>query len=127
MKKVDLTEKVMQKVAGYEKRKISLWLGRFAAILVILFGGFLFSAWIFHRVLIDRQIWDLFSLFSQDREIIAEFWQDAMGVIWEEMPRGPIYALAVIVFLVFAVILSSRKKLKIIRRKIGQLKIYKNN
>lgn len=124
MKKVDLTGKVMGKVVGFEKRHVKWWLGKFILVISVLCASFIFSAAVFQKEVLQRRILDLLSLFTEDKEIIGQFWQDTLGVVWEEIPHELLFLLGLI-FLIFVIfIFVSRKRLKIIRKKMSQLEKY---
>ena len=127
MKKVDLTKEVMGKVVGFEKSQIKWWLGRFFVILTVLLGVLGFCILIFQQLLTDLRISELVSLWNEDTEIVSEFWQDTIGIIWEEIPHEIIYLVIFILLILIIYIVKSRQKMKIISKKLKYLEKYKKS
>src|SRR5436190_13692435 len=106
MKTIDVSERVMKKVAGFERKRTTLWLRSFIIItvsLTIAFGA-VFSFVI--RDLLEKRAFDFFELFTQDPEIIAEFWKDALSTFWDELPQELLFiaVITLIVFLIFIIV-----------------------
>lgn len=125
MKEIDITNKVMNRVVSFEKRRIAFWIGR--AVLVL--GGLLtilgISLWLFARQVWEMQVLDLLSLFGEDREIIKEFWQDTVWLIWEELPHRMIYISIFVILILIIFVIFSKSKFGVIKEKMKNLKNYK--
>ena len=117
-----MTQSVMDKVGRFEKKRITFWLVKFILILLFLTGAFSFILSTTLRIFDERKIWDLLSLFGQDREIIADFWQDTLFIVWEELPRVWLILWFSIVAGIILFIIANRKKIYIIRKKIQYLR-----
>lgn len=112
----------MNEVLRFEKKRIAGWVGRFVTILLLLTGVFLFAFSVTLRIFEERKIWDLLSLFSEEKEIIADFWQDTIAVVWEELPTGWLIVGFIALSSIILFIIVNRKKIYIIRKKIRYLR-----
>lgn len=87
MKNHDLTKPVMEKIVSYERKRVRTLFVRLAVV----FGALLFvlgsAMYLFAQELVERQTLELFQLIFEDQEIIRDFWQDALFIVWEELPR----------------------------------------
>lgn len=81
----------MDKVLTYEKRRIAVWLGWFVGLVGLLVVGSLTAFWFFGVEVVRRQTLELLLLFREDWEVIAEYWQDTVGVILVELPETQLY------------------------------------
>jgi len=125
MKTIDVTRLVMDQVVGFEKRRSAWWIGKFLFILFVLGALGIWVFWIAVTEIFERQTLELLALFTQDREIVAQFWQDTIMVFWEELPQeklaiGFLALLGVVIF-----IFINRKNISIIWKKMRQLAKYK--
>lgn len=93
--------------------------GLLAALVVLI--------WIFQKQLIERDILDLFNLLHEDREIIKEYWQDTLGVIWEELPHRLLILFLVTAIILIIFVVTSKNRLKVTRKRLNQLEKYKNS
>ncbi len=120
----DLTVPVMDKVMKIEKHRILAWL----TVLLVVAGVLLVIALAFlvisAQLISDRGSWDLLSLFQEDREIIAEFWQDTLLTFWEELPQRHLLVAILAAGALGIFLLVTRKSRKIARRKWGQIRKY---
>ena len=122
MKTSNLTQNIMNEVLRFEKKRIAGWIGRFITILLLLTGVFLFAFSVTLRIFDERKIWDLLSLFSEEKEIIADFWQDTIAVVWEELPTEWLIVGFIALSSIILFIIVNRKKIYIIRKKILYLR-----
>lgn len=125
MKKVDLTRKVMNRVVGFEKKGIGFWLFRFFLVLTVLVEIVFLSLWFFAKNILESKTYELFSLLTEDREIIEQFWQDTLMIIWEEMPKHLLFIFILSTILIVLILFILRKKIKVIRKKVRLLAKYK--
>lgn len=124
MKNIDVTIPVMQKVAGFESHRIRVWLVRFGLALFSL-AVIIFLASLMALVKIrERGTLDLLTLFTQDREIIAEFWQDTLATFIEELPQRSLVVVALSGAAFVTAIILTQKKRKIIHRIQSELAKY---
>ena len=124
MKSVDVTKPVMEKVVRFEKRRSFWWIGRFFIILLVLCSAGLWLSWIAAEQIAERQTLELLTLFTQDREIISEFWQDTLTIFWEELPQGKLIIIGVLLLLIIMLILLTKKRRMIVWKRIQQIKKY---
>lgn len=124
MKQIDLTSVVMSKVARYERGRIQSFATRFAVLLLVVSGIIMFCLGIIVWQLIEMQAFDLLTLFHEDRQIIAEFWQDTLVVFWEQVP--PLWFWGEVLSLVGfgGMLLLTRKRRVINKKKLSQLENY---
>lgn len=124
----DLIPKVMKRVVNFEKKQIIHWLLGFLLMTIILTGALGLALFTTLRIFDERKIWDLLSLFMEEWEIISEFWQDTVAVIWEELPAELLTLILAVFLFLISLIVVSRKKIAIIRKKIRYLrkKVSKN-
>ncbi len=127
MKTIDVTKSVMDQVVGFEKRRSFGWLGRFFFILFVLGALGIWVFWIAAAEIFERQTLELLTLFTQDREIIAQFWQDTMMVFWEELPQRKLAVSFIALLGAILLVIFTRKKFMIVWRKIQQLAKYGRN
>ena len=124
MKRSYITEKIMNKVIIYEENKSRNWLRRFMVILLVLVISVLLFMILFVKEMNYNKTFDLLSLFTEDKEIIDQFWQDTLSVFLMEIPQN--YALLGLIGLISLIVLViiGRKKLKLVKKKLGQVEKY---
>jgi hypothetical protein len=121
MKKIDVSESVMKKVTRFEKSRSQTWLRIFYTTvyaLLALFGVFLWRVW---QTISDLQGWDLLTIFTQDREIIRDYWQDTVMTFIEELPIETMYLAVGILITLIIVIYITRKRRKVYEYRMRQL------
>lgn len=121
MKNFDVSGQVMKKIVRLEETRTRRWMRWFyamVAVLAILAGIFL---WASIATLSDLQAWDLLSIFSQDREIIADFWQDTIMTFIEELPIETIGIAVIVLAGILFIVLATKRRRSIIRFKQAQL------
>lgn len=127
MKNHDLTKPVMDKVVSYERNRARTLFTRLAVV----FGALLFvwasALYLFAQELVERQTLELFQLVFEDQEIIRDFWQDALFIIWEELPRRWLLVATGIIFAGIIVWISTKKKRARARRVQSNLEHYRKN
>jgi hypothetical protein len=121
MKKIDVSENVMKNVTRFEKSRSQMWLRRFYAAIVVmaLLGGvFLWMSW---QTITDLQGWDLLTIFTQDKEIIRDYWQDTVMTFIEELPVETLLVAAVALIGLVIIIFVTRKRRKIYEHRMREL------
>ncbi len=125
MKKTpDITKPVMDRVVRFERKNTDSWRRRFIVSMAILVIITLSVLWAIVSVLSAEQSWSLFTLFSQDPEIISSYWRDTLWVFWEGIPQNYLLLGVISVFLITVLWVFTAKKRKIIREKRHQLDKY---
>lgn len=127
MKTIDVSKDVMKSVVRLEKRRTRRWLLRFAIIIAALLLLFIFLAIRGALIISERQGWDLLTLFRQDPEIIASYWRDTLWIFWEQAPQRIIFAVIGLLVLIISIIVLTRRRRKIVRKKLSQLEKYRSN
>ena len=121
MGKVDVTRSVMEKITRYERERSGVWVLRFRAFIGVLLGLAVLMLWRVWMQMQETGSLDLLSLFWEDAEIIREFWKDTMSVFWEELPQEALVVAGVVLLSLCFVIWWTRKKRKIITRRLTEL------
>jgi hypothetical protein len=124
MKTVDVSARVMKKVAGFEKNRIAVWFGGFLAVVASLFIGCSVVLLFVVKDLMEKRTFDVFELFTEDREIIAEFWKEVLQTFWEELPQEMLLVIAVMLVVLVLIIIVTAQKRRIMRKKLHQLEKY---
>ena len=124
MKKIDVTQTVMKNIAVMEKRRITSYRRKLLIVfscLALLFVGVITVTF---KILSDQQTFDLLTVFSEDREIIAEFWQDTVMSMFQELPLPELAFGGIVLCTVFVIVAVTRRKRDIVSRKEKELKRY---
>lgn len=124
MKDSDISQNVMKQVTVYEKKRTHDWLLRFRILILGLCGIVFLSILYIYRSMIENHTQELFELFTEDIEIIREYWQDTIINIWEELPQVVIITAFVLICGIIGIILLTNSKRRIIKTKIQNLKKY---
>ncbi len=124
MKQIDVTVPVMHRIVAWERRRVTYWLGRFFVGIAALAGGLLAIVWLGTQEVLRRQTLDLLTLFVEDREIIEEFWQDTVMIIFAELPWEAIVPGIVLCGSIGIYLLVTASKRRMIRKKMLQLSQY---
>ncbi len=121
MKNTDVTKSVMDNVISYESHRTRIWLGVFLTALFVAIGLILALIRYIYGTLLDRHTLDVLEIVFQDSEIISEFWQDALVVVWEEFPKFSLYIGFGLMVLFGVMWIRTKKKRKIMARRIEEL------
>jgi hypothetical protein len=117
-KSLDVSKKVMDKVIHFEEDRSRQWYVKFSLMLLGLFaiigGGII----IVYNQFSQSQTFELFTLFNQDWEIIAEYWQDTIATIWEESPQDVVIVGLSSVIIIVALVILTRAK----RKQLGKVR-----
>lgn len=127
MKEDKLTEKIMQKVASFEKRRTISWVTIFGTALGVAALAFgIFSAFVWEN-LNKSQALSLLTLFREDREVIAEFWQDTLATFWEELPLKETIVVAISLMAAIVLLVVISKRLPVIKKRLKGLEKYEKD
>jgi hypothetical protein len=124
MKEINLTQPVMQRVAGYEKRQVSKWQLRFRLELAILGLSLLLLIYLTVRQLMIDHTFDLLTVFTEDREVLSMFWQDTVITFWNELPQLDIIIGLVVLLVIVGLIFITSRMRNINHKKLELLKKY---
>jgi uncharacterized membrane protein (DUF485 family) len=127
MKNSKLTQKIMKKVVTFEKKRVIIWILR-AIVLVFGFGliGLIVLGFV-SQELARTGSFELLTLFGEDKEVIAEFWQETVLTFWEELPKREVFILIFSLIITIIIIILAKKRWPIIKRKINGLEKYKKS
>ncbi|KKU87924.1 MAG: hypothetical protein UY16_C0016G0016 [Candidatus Gottesmanbacteria bacterium GW2011_GWA2_47_9] len=124
MKQVDVTKRVMDRVVAWERRQTAFWVGWFLVGAAVLAGALLAIVWAGTQEVLRRQTLDMLMLFTQDREIVEEFWQDTVMIVLTELPWEMI-ALGIFLCGIMGIyLLVTVSKRRLIHSKMSQLAQY---
>ena len=117
----------MKKVVTFEKKRVIIWILR-AIVLVFGFGliGLIVLGFV-SQELARTGSFELLTLFGEDKEVIAEFWQETVLTFWEELPKREVFILIFSLIITIIIIILAKKRLPIIKRKINGLEKYKKS
>ncbi len=116
----------MKKVVSFEKRRSLYWLGRFLLILLFFVVAGVSFAIVIARELSETKTLELLTLFRENRETIAEFWQDTLNTFWEELPKGEIALAASAIVIIILIFLFARRRIGITKKRLSDIAKYQN-
>ncbi len=111
----------MHNVVRFERSRSRTWLRLFygiVSILCVLFGMFLWISW---KTITDLQGWDLLTIFTQDREIISDYWQDTVMTFIAELPLETVFWAVGILIVIVVIVWMTRKRRKIVHYRMREL------
>ena len=116
----NITARVMKRVVGIEKKMLVKTLTMLFIVFTSMFVMFAVVIIAFIKDVRDLGTWDVLTLFWEDREIVADYWRDALSTFWLEVPNE--YILILFGVLVISWILYYRTR---DRRKMYSLRSQK--
>lgn len=122
--KSKITTRVMAHVANYEKDRISLFTRRLAILFSFIILGVIITFGVVIWQLYEFQAFDMLTLFQQDSEIIARFWQDTLSVFWEFVPQEWLLAGTLCLLVIGAMLFFTRRQRAVNKKKLQQLTQY---
>lgn len=121
MKQIDVTSNVMQKVKSFERSEISRFFRFFIGVLTIFMMMIVVGFYMIVTDLMSKRAFDVFELFTQDPEIIGDFWRDTLIIFWDEIPMQILVAVTLLMAIVAVIIFITRKKRSQIKKKLTYL------
>ena len=121
MKESELTNKIMKKVVGYEKRRVIGWILAVILGLVIFIITGAVSLWYAATILGETKSLELLTLFREDWEIIREYWRDTITTFFQELPFDSIIILAISGVILLVIIIYSLRRRGVVRKKITNI------
>lgn len=121
MKKIDVSESVMKKVARYEQSRTSTWLGMFYGGVALLASLVIIYVWSSWQTITDLQSWDLLTIFMQDQEIIRDYWQDTVMAFVDELPLETMFLASLVLGVLLVVIVATKKRRKVYEHRMREL------
>ena len=120
----DVRASVMEKVVRFEAKRTRDWLVQFFVILLLTVAAVIGGAFVVGVRLWEREAWEPLTLFWEDPEIVTEFWQDTLFVLWQETPQLWAYLVGAGVILLIALIVGTRRRRRVIQRRLQKLAQY---
>lgn len=117
----DATDTIMKTVIRYERRRTAAWIMAFIVIVGMCIAGAVFMGERAVTLLSEWQVFDLLTLFNQDREIVFEFWQDTLSIAWAQAPRRYILGGIVSALIAVYIWIRTRKKRKVVTKRAVKL------
>lgn len=121
MKKTDVTRVVMEKVTRFEENRSRRWIMVFLTIILGIAALIGVSVLRTYDVLNKQHTLDLLEIFYEDKEIIAEFWQDTVAVIIDELPQQTVFIGLLLCILLVTIWAITRRRRKIVQRRLSEL------
>ncbi|MEK7577343.1 MAG: hypothetical protein AAB492_01825 [Patescibacteria group bacterium] len=118
------TTPIMRRIITLEKHRLLKTLSLFIGVFATLFMACIVVSLAFIQDVRDLGTWDVLSLFWEDREIIAEYWQDALSTFWLEVPMGYMYIFLGISILSLIFVYFTREKRKNLKNRSQKLASY---
>lgn len=111
-KKLGITSNVMKRIVIVEKnsllRNLAVLVGIFTSLLLV----FAAVTVLFIQDVRDLGTWDVLTLFWEDREIVADYWRDALSTFWLEVPNEYVFILLGVLVISWIMYYRTREKRK---------------
>ena len=121
MKESELTNKIMKKVVGYEKRRVIGWILAVILGLVIFIITGAVSLWYAATILGETKSLELLTLFREDWEVVREFWRETIITFFQELPTDSLIILVVSIIFLLVIIIYSLKRWGRLKRKLSNI------
>lgn len=121
MKKIDVTKSVMDSIVSFESKRTKKWLGILLLVVVWILISIVLVGVRTYGILSERHTLDVLEILYQDREIIAEFWQDTLLVAWEEFPQQSMFIGVGLISILIGIWIVTKRRRKIMVRRIEEL------
>jgi hypothetical protein len=107
MKKDKFTKKnVINNVRKTRTWFFKVFLGLLFAVLI-----FFISVWFTAQELVQNRAFELASFIKNDLEVIKDYWQTTLVMVWEELPRNIIFICDASIIFLIALYIFLKKKL----------------
>lgn len=126
-KKPNITANVMKRIVGVERKNLWRSLIVLLGIFVSLFLAFVTITVLFIQDVRDLGTWDVLTLFWEDREIIVDYWSEALSTFWLEVPTHYLYILFVISIVSWIMYYKTYERRKIFRQRREKLASYEKS
>lgn len=117
----------MDKVVRFEARRTTQWILRFLATVFVLIAVILWALLRSYTTLSQQRTFDVFEILWEDREVVAEFWQETLATVVTELPRWTLTIGVGFVVLFVGYLISTGRKRTIARRRMAELAKRKKN
>lgn len=122
-----VSRQVMDKVVAFEKKRSSFFLWNYRVLLGFIVVCLTSVGAALYWELTYRNAFDLLMLFFEDREIIAENWQDTLGTFFYEMPMEYVLYLGLCIVVIFVIVIMTKPIREKVRRMMQNIANMKND
>jgi hypothetical protein len=126
MKQINIAKPVMDQIVKFEKQRISRWRIVFMSIVSFLLVFFITFCFLIIRQMQMEETFDLLTLFSEDREVINEFWQDTVVSFWNELPLVDIIFGFVVLLCIIALFVFTYRTRYLNHKKLAEINKYRS-
>ncbi len=117
----------MNKVVSFEKKRSLYYLGRLAFVILAFLSAAIFFFWVIVNELTETGSFSLLKILVKDQEILKEFWQDTLSVVWEELPKLEMVLGVSAITVIIAILIFSRKRVGIVRKRLANIVKYQHS
>jgi hypothetical protein len=116
-------DKLIRTVVAGKVRKTKTWF--FKVVLGFLLAGliFLISVWFTAQELVQNRAFEFLTLFRDDLEILKDYWQTTLVMVWEELPRNILFLCDISIVFLIALFIFLRKKFPFIGKVTSFIKL----
>ena len=119
-----MTVKVMKEIVAWEKRRVGVWIGAFAVIILALVVIGIVEWGAARERMNEQGTWELVAIVSEDIEVVKDYGQEVVETVWAEAPKGEIVVGMTALGLVAILVWGTRKKRQKLAKKIEQVVKY---
>lgn len=120
----DLTKGIMDRVVQYERRRSRGWLGAYivggAALgaigLLSLIGAVLHME--------EHGSFSALAIFTEDREVVAALWRDALRVFWDSLPHHRLLVTLIALTALIALVQFTRTRRRLLQKRLDSMSGY---
>ncbi len=117
----------MKRVVGIEKKMLGKTLAMLLIVFTSMFVIFAVVIIAFIKDVRDLGTWDVLTLFWEDREIVADYWRDALSTFWLEVPNAYIFILLGVLVISWIIYFRTREKRKMYSLRSQKLASYEKS
>ena len=117
----------MKRVVGIEKKMLGKTLAMLLIVFTSMFVIFAVVIIAFIKDVRDLGTWDVLTLFWEDREIVADYWRDALSTFWLEVPNAYIFILLGVLVISWILYYRTRDRRKMYSLRSQKLASYEKS
>jgi hypothetical protein len=109
-------DRLVKKIVAHKVQRTKTWF--FKIVLGFLFAGliFLISVWFTAQELVQNRAFELASFVKDDFDLIQDYWQTTLVMVWEELPRNIIFVCDASIIFLIALYIFAKKKLAFLKK-----------
>jgi len=123
----NITARVMKRVVGIEKKMLVKTLAMLFIVFTSMFVIFAVVIIAFIKDVRDLGTWDVLTLFWEDREIVADYWRDALSTFWLEVPNEYVFIFLGVLVISWIIYQGTREKRKMYSLRSQKLASYEKS